>query len=115
MKFTKEDKTHQFDPEKCTTIYEQLVEVFKNQEQPPTIGEIIIAYGNLGYALGASIEGFKGKGPSVEEVEKEYYANPGKIGFALMLAGLTTCTWYDSYMEQAQQNNEARNKDKSEE
>lgn len=88
-------KTLQFDPKKCTDLYEELVKVF--QQYKPTVGEILIAYGNLGYALGASIGGHKEKGPSIEYLKELYYSEPGRLDVALMLQGLLVTTWYDDW------------------
>ena len=56
MKIDKDPKPRlKFDPEKVSDVYEKLVEVF--QDAKLTTGEILIAYGNLGYTLGASIQG----------------------------------------------------------
>jgi hypothetical protein len=92
MTAEKPKKTLSFDPERCNDLYEALVEVF--QEHKPTVGEIIIAYGNLGYTLGASIGGYPDKGPSIEALEKLYYEKPGDLAIALMMQGLTVTTWY---------------------
>lgn len=92
------DKTISFDPKRCTKVYERLVDVF--QEERPTVGETIIALGNLMYSLGASIGGYKDKGPGHEELSKMYYEkNPPTVDVALMLQGLQTTTWYDTYQE----------------
>ena len=90
-------KTLSFDPEKCTNLYEELVQVF--QKHKPTVGEILIAYGNLGYSLGASIGGIKDEGPSIEKLQELYYSEPGRLDLALMLQGLLITTWYDDYVE----------------
>ena len=82
------------DEEKIGTIFSECVEAF--QKGKPNVGEILLAYGNLGYTLGASIEGFDGKGPSIEELEKMYYENP-TVGVALMLQGILVTTWLDDY------------------
>ena len=97
MKIEKPKKVLGFDPEKCNKIYEELVTIF--QKYKPTIGEVLISYGNLGYTLGASIDGYKDKGPSLEELSKLYYSNP-TIGISLMLSGLTTTSWYEEYSNQ---------------
>ncbi len=91
-------KTLAFNPEKCNNLYTELVEVF--QKIKPTIGEIIIAVGNLLYTVGASIEKYPEKGPSFEELKKLYYMNPKKIGLAMMMQGLTMTTWFQSYEAQ---------------
>lgn len=88
-------KTLAFDPEKCNDLYTGLVEVF--QKHKPSVGEIIIATGNLIYALGASIEKYPEKGPSFEELKKLYYMNPSKIGLAMMMQGLTMTTWWSDW------------------
>lgn len=82
-----------FDNERCEKLYTELVLVF--QKYKPTVGEILIAYGNLGYTIGASIGGFNKEGPSVEELQKLYYTNPERIDVALMLQGITTTTWLE--------------------
>ncbi len=90
-------KKLKFDPEACTKLYEDLVKVF--QEHKPTVGEIIIALGNLQYSVGASIGGYNNeKGPGIEELQKLYYSNPS-VDVALMIQGLQTTTWFDDYQE----------------
>lgn len=89
------DKTLKFDPEKTSKLYEELIEVF--QKHKPTVGEILVAFGNLGYALGTSIEGFNEKGPSIEDLSKLYYEEPGRIGVALALQGATVTSWYEDW------------------
>jgi len=112
MKVKKEiKKTLSFDPDKCNDLYTGLVEVF--QENKPTVGEIIIAMGNLLYTLGASIEGYGEKGPGFEELKKLYYMNPSKIGLAMMMQGLTMTTWYEDW-EKIQLGNTQDNKEESE-
>ena len=95
MKIEKPKKTLDFDPESCNDLYIKLVEVF--QEAKPTIGEILIAYGNLGYTLGASIGRYSEKGPSFEELNELYYKEPGRLDIAMMLQGLTICSWYEDW------------------
>ena len=97
-----EDETRlAFDDERCNAAYEDLVEVF--QKHKLTVGEIIVAYGNLGYALGASIGGFSEKGPSPEELKKLYYEHPGRLD-------LTVTTWYGDW-EQLQLGTEDNDKE----
>ena len=88
------EKTLQFDPEKCGDLLSKIIEAF--EEHKPTVGEILVIYGNLGYTLGASIEGYGSKGPGVEELKKEYYANPS-VGTALMLQGIEVTNWYQDH------------------
>lgn len=95
-------KTLSFDPEKCALLYEELIKVF--QKHKPTVGEILIAYGNLGYALGASIGGHEGSGPSVDKLKELYYSEPGKVDVALMLQGLLITSWYEDWEKKALEN-----------
>jgi len=90
-------KQIQFDPDACEALYEDLIEVFKKHQA--TTGEMIIAIGNTLYSIGASIEGYKEKGPDPETLQKAYYQNPS-IGNALMVQGLTITSWYDAYQQQ---------------
>jgi hypothetical protein len=90
-------KRLEFDPEKVNRAYEKLVQIF--QDEKLTVGEIIIAYGNLGYTLGASVEGFKEKGPTIDELNKMYYSNP-TLGVALMIQGITVTSWYENWEKQ---------------
>jgi len=91
----------EFDPDKVNRVYEKLVNIF--QEEKLSVGEIIIAYGNLGYTLGASIEGYDGEGPSLEELTKKYYSDP-TLGIALMIQGITVTSWYSSWEKQQIEN-----------
>lgn len=95
MKVDKEvEKKLEFDPEKVSDLHDKILEML--QDARPTVGELIILYGNLGYALGASIDGYTEKGPSPEELEKLYYSNP-TIGVAMMLQGMTVSSWYEDW------------------
>ena len=91
-----EKKILSFDPEKVDQAYQKLVQIFV--EEKLTAGEIIIALGNLTYTLGASMEGYKDKGPSLEKLKEMYYTNP-TLGVAMMLSGITQTSWYSSYEE----------------
>lgn len=89
------NKTSNLDPEKCSNLHSELIKVF--QKNKPTISEILIVYGNLGYSLGASIGGYTEQGPGPEELKKIYYSEPKRIDVALMLQGLMITEWLDSY------------------
>jgi hypothetical protein len=89
-------KTLQFDPDKCSELLDKLLQAF--QELGPTVGEIIVAYGNLGYSLGAAIEGHESNGPDIEELKKKYYADP-TVGTALMLQGIEVTNWFQDHEE----------------
>lgn len=91
------NKTLQFDPDKCSEMYEELVETFR--KHTPTVGEILIAYGNLGYTLGASIGGYKDKGPGPEKLKELYYSEPGRLDVALMIQSLQVVDWYDEWAQ----------------
>lgn len=62
------------------------------------VPELLLLYGNLGYHLGASIAGFRGKGPSQQELE-EYYKNNPTVDISLMLQGLLITAWEQDYRE----------------
>jgi uncharacterized protein YejL (UPF0352 family) len=79
--------------DKVKDLVEDLIAAF--QKHKPNVAEIIVAYGNVAYTLGTSIEGYQDKGPSVEELEKLYYTNP-TIGVALALQGAMITTWLDT-------------------
>ena len=90
-------KTIQFNPDKCSLLLTEIVELF--QKHSPTEGEILVAYWNLGYTLGASIEGYIETGPSVEELKKSYYSKP-TVGIALMLQGIEVTGWYQDHKKE---------------
>lgn len=95
-------KTLKFDPEKASKLLSELIEVF--QKYKPSVGEILAVTSNLVYSLGSSMSPFYGtetkeKGFSVEELDKIYYSEPGRIDVAMMLQGLTMATWYSSWEE----------------
>jgi hypothetical protein len=97
----KPKKTLEFSPKKVSDTHERIVDIL--QELKLSIGELLILYGNLGYTLGASIAGYKEKGPSPEELERMYYAKDSsedprhQLGVALMLQGMTTTSWQSSW------------------
>ena len=92
----------EFNSEKVNNVYEKLVQTF--QEAKLTTGELLIAFGNLGYTLGASIEGYSDKGPSIEELKKKYYEG-ATVGVALMLQSYHIVEWFDQYQEEAKKTN----------
>jgi hypothetical protein len=56
--------------------------------------DLVVVYGNLGYAIGASMEGHSGdSGPGVEELQQAYYSKP-TLGVALMLQGMLITSWH---------------------
>lgn len=62
--------------------------------------DLVLLYGNLGYSIGASIEGLAGnEGLSLDEIQKKYYENP-TLGVSLMLQGFLTTTWVEDYLKQ---------------
>lgn len=100
MSQTPQDKPTErleFDPEACSKMYQELVEIFKKYK--PTVGEILIAYGNLGYTLGASIGQWPNPGPSVQELEKIYYSDQARLDAAMMLMGHQVTEWYNDYQK----------------
>jgi len=93
------EKVLEFSPEKVSEAHEKIVDMLK--EKKLTVGELLVLYGNLGYTLGASIAGYKEKGPSPEELEKLYYTGSSDrkkhLGVALMLQGMTVTSWYEDW------------------
>jgi hypothetical protein len=88
--------TRKFNEKKANQALGDVLEAF--QKNKLTVGEILVVYGNLGYALGASIEGFDEKGPSFSELNQLYYTKPTP-GVALMLQGVTVTSWYQDWVK----------------
>lgn len=105
MKIEKDvKKTLHFNPKRCNDLFVDLVENF--QKHKPTVGEIIIALGNLCYTLGASIGKFPKEGPSFEEVEKMYMVEPKRLDLALMMQGMLMTTWFSDWEKLQLENQE---------
>lgn len=90
MKVKKVENDTDISVAKVNKAYEALVNVFKKYKL--SVPELLVVYGNLGYTIGASIEGYVDKGPSTQELEKMYYTKP-TVGVSLMLQGLQTTLW----------------------
>jgi len=58
--------------------------------------ELLLAYGNLGYHLGASLAGFTDKGPDIDTLKKLYYADP-TVDVGLMIQGLMITAWEQDF------------------
>jgi hypothetical protein len=84
------------DDKKISACHADLIDMFHKHKL--NIGEILITYGNLGYTLGASIDGHTGKGPTEEELKKAYYTNP-TVGVGLMLQGIEVTGWYNQLVQ----------------
>jgi len=79
--------------EKANETLQELIEVFNRRKL--RVQDIVVVYGNLGYALGASIEGVKdGQGPTIDELQQRYYSEP-TLGVSLMLQGYLVTSWHD--------------------
>lgn len=96
---------------KIDKAYTELVKVFNKHKL--TVPEILIAYGNLGYTLGASIGGYTDKGPSAKDLELMYATKP-TIDVALMLQGMTTTLWVDDLNKTMEDIIKQNNKEKGE-
>ena len=87
-----EENSDGIDLEKTDKAYTELIEIF--QKYKLNVKEILLAYGNLGYSLGASIGGYHQKGPSPEQLQHLYATNP-TVDVALMIQGVQTTFWAD--------------------
>ncbi len=69
------------------------------------VEELVLLYSNLGYSIGASIDGIgaNDEKPSLESLQQKYYEKPS-IGVALMLQGLLTSTWVDDFKQKDKKN-----------
>jgi hypothetical protein len=63
--------------------------------------ELVLVCSNLLYSVGASIEGYKGVAPSPTETLKLYYANPQKVGIAMMAQALHMNQEWTASLERA--------------
>lgn len=83
------------DTNKVEKVIKKLHQVFNKAGL--TVPEILVAYGNLGYHLGAAIAGVSGpEGPNLQLLQREYYRNP-TVDVALMLQGLTITSWEEDF------------------
>ena len=89
-----------FDTDKVQELHDQVIALFRDAKL--TVGEILVAYGNVGRTLGGAIEGYTSI-PDVEDLEKEYYRK-STPGLALCLQGNEVISWY-AKLEEAQNKN----------
>lgn len=79
--------------DKANACLQELIDVFDKHKL--RVQDLVVVYGNLGYALGGSIEGIPAEGgPSFEELQQKYYAEP-TLGVALMFQGMLVTSWHD--------------------
>src|SRR5262245_5584559 len=82
--------------QKTSQALDEIISVLKKYNL--RVQDLILLYGNLGYSIGASIAGIDTKeGPSIEELQKQYYEKPS-IDIAMMLQGMLTTTWYEDVL-----------------
>jgi uncharacterized protein YejL (UPF0352 family) len=95
------------DEERVQSLLADLIAAFNKYQ--PNIPEILLAYGNLGYHLGASIAGFKNRseGPGLDILQKAYYTSP-TVDVGLMIQGLLITSWEDSFRRQRKISNLAK-------
>lgn len=94
------------DLDKVSKVHAELIKVF--QKYSLNVGELLLVYGNLGYTLGASVDGHQGTGPSIQELKEAYYTQP-TVGVALMLQGIEVTTWHDDLVKLQNQEKEKDN------
>jgi len=92
----KEIDSQEVNEEKVLKILDKTRKLFNKHH--PTIPEIILAYGNLGYMLGASMAGCEGVGPSEDEIRRAYYSKP-TVDVAFMAQGLEMTRWRKHFEE----------------
>lgn len=107
-------KTLSFDPDKAAKLLEELLEVY--QKHSPTVGELLTATSNLLYSLGSSMTAFydptpREKGPSIDELNRLYYSEPGRLDVAMMLQGMTMSTWYADWERLQTKDNSGKGED----
>lgn len=73
------------DSNQADWVLDQWLQILKQVQLGPY--ELILVSSNILYSIGASLEGYKGKGPSPEEVLQMYYTNP-TLGVAMMAQAL---------------------------
>jgi len=84
---TKKQKPVRLDLNKCNKSLDKLQSVLN--ESKLSLEELAWVYGQLGYDIGASLEG---EAYDIETLTKKYYEGP-EIAVAFMLQGLTIQTW----------------------
>lgn len=80
--------------EKASKALSDILLILKNAKLRTQ--DLVLLYGNLGYSIGASIEGYDpgAAGPTLDELQKSYYEKP-TVGVSLMLQGILTTTWHE--------------------
>ena len=89
--------SNEVDTDKIEKVITQLHKIINKANM--SVSEILIAYGNLGYHLGAAMAGFKEQGPDLKTLQFHYYKDP-TIDLALMLQGLTVTSWEEDFQKQ---------------
>lgn len=91
--FWKKKKQEVVDIKKCEKVLDELHESLNKNKL--NLKELVWTYGQLGYNIGATLEG---TGLTAEEVNKQYYLNP-RLGIALQAQGLNIQMWIDKIEE----------------
>jgi len=88
-------------PDLKTRVYKDTCELFSNAYL--TTEEILKVYGNLGIALGVSIDeiDISKKPLNIEEIRVAYLKEP-TVGSALVLQGYLITTWSDNIKEEGE-------------
>jgi hypothetical protein len=79
--------------DKCEKTLDDLQDVLNKSKL--NLHELVWTFGQLGYNIGASLEG---DAPNIDEVTKRYYEDP-RLGVALMAQGLHIQTWVNDIKE----------------
>lgn len=91
-------KFEEFDNDKISACIRDLEQVLAKHSM--SVGELVLAYGNLGYKLGANIrrqtmdKNFVSEPPDIELLNKLYYLG-ATIDIALMINALHVASWIE--------------------
>jgi len=109
MALKRPTKTLSFDPQRVQALMDDLMNAFKKHR--PTVGEIVVALGNLSYNLGHSIGRHGDKMFTPDELQRAYLEKPGAIDIALMSQGMIMTAWYEDWAQIKLEENLGKTKD----
>ena len=95
--------TDSIDDKKVEKALKKLHRIFNRHKL--SVPEIVVAYGNLGYHLGAAMAGFSdGKGPDYNTLQREYFSDP-TVDVGLMIQGLMITAWEETIQKKPKLSN----------
>ena len=92
------DKKITLRTERIETVTKRVIDEIFNRSGL-SVHEAVAVLGQVMHSMGASLAGYKDKGPTFDQLQKLYYEQPNNFAVAIMINGLLMQSWMQDINE----------------